>query len=671
MAVSFNGLVSGLDTDKIVSGLLDIQQQQLDRISARKVEIQRKQTAFRTLESKLISLRSDAGVLSRTSNNPFTKLSATASDPEAITATASNSAVAGVYQMTVNTTATAHQVASQGFTDTNAQITEGTFEIRLGSGLSKAVTIDSNNNTLSGLATAINNAGVGVSASIVQDSSGGATPYKLLLSSSRTGAANAITVTNNLAADNGGSVKPLLDFGTPVQAAADARVTLGSGSGAISVTSSTNQFKDVITGVTFDLANVSAGDKVSITVAKDTASAVDAVENFVESFNDALKFIDDNSTYNAKTEQGGVFLGQQNASRIAQNLRSTMQAVVPGASSQANRMSAVGITFSDSGRLVLNKSKLEDILNGDVEGVDATDVRNLFALHGESSNSGMSFLVGSARTKPSPPNQPYQIDITQAAEQASITAGTAPGVSTVIDSTNRHLEVSLDGKTATLSLTEGTYTAQQLADHLESVINESPDLAGRDVTVSLNSGKLQVTTVSYGVSSEVEIVSGSAISALGFTAGQTDNGRDVAGSFLVGGKTEPAIGRGRVLVGNPDNENTADLQVQVTLSSGQVVAGVEGTIAVSRGLTSSLDQVLGKMLDTENGILNSVDEGFDGQLDNLQDAIDRQTKLFDIQKQSILQQFQALETAISQMNATSSYLGGQLASLPSLNAGST
>lgn len=54
MAISFSGIVSGIDTDNIVSGLLDIQQQQLDRMSLRKVQVQQKQTAFRTLESKLI-----------------------------------------------------------------------------------------------------------------------------------------------------------------------------------------------------------------------------------------------------------------------------------------------------------------------------------------------------------------------------------------------------------------------------------------------------------------------------------------------------------------------------------------------------------------------------------------------------------------------------------------
>ena len=127
MPLSINGVVSGLDTDSIVKGLLDIQQQQLDRMALRKTEIQQKQAAFKTVETRLLSLRADTGVLSRNVNNPLTKLAVVASDPEAISATATSSAVSGVYRLTVDSTALAHQVASQGFADADAEITQGTF----------------------------------------------------------------------------------------------------------------------------------------------------------------------------------------------------------------------------------------------------------------------------------------------------------------------------------------------------------------------------------------------------------------------------------------------------------------------------------------------------------------------------------------------------------------
>lgn len=664
-AITISGLVSGIDTDNIVSGLLDIQQQQLDRMALRKTEVQRKQAAFSTLESRMLNLRSDAGVLGRTSSNPLTKLSVTASDSEALSATASSSAVAGVYAMTVNSKAAAHQVASQGFADADAEITQGTFEIRLGSGDVKTITIDSNNATLSGLVSAINGSGSGVSASIVKDSTGGATPYKLLLTGTKTGAANAISVTNNLAASGGTATKPDLNFLNPVQAAEDAEVTLGSGAGAISVSSETNRFDDLIAGVSFELMQVSDGQQVSLTVARDTAGAVTAVQDFVESFNAVLSFIDDNSRYNTSTNEGGVFLGNAGAIRVQQTLRSTIQNVVPGANPLANRLTSVGLSFTDNGRLQFDQSKLQDALNGEIDGVDADDVKKLFSLGGESTNSGISFLLGSSRTKGS--GTGYGVDITQAAEQASITGTTNLAASTVITSSNRTLTLDLDGKSTTVTLTAGTYTAQQLADHLESVINDAEDLPGREIKVALNGSRLVLTSASYGSSSKVAITGGTAVTDLGLTTSLTDTGRDVVGSFIVDGQTEVAVGRGRVLSGDPENENTADLQVQVTLTPSQVGSGIEGSLTVTRGFASSLEQVLGDLLDVEDGLLASIDDGFTDQLDSIQASIDRQKATFDRQKASLLTQFQALETAISQMQSTGNYLSSQLANLPSLS----
>jgi len=664
--IQINGLVTGLDTGNIITGLLKIQQQQIDRMNVRKADIKLRQTAFRSVESKILSLRADAGVLARNSGNPLTRLSVSASDPKAIIATATSSAVAGVYRLTVNTTAQAHQVASQGFAAAESEITQGTFAIRLGASDQKSITIDSNNNSLSGLVRAINSSGAGISASVVKDSTVGGTPYRLLLTSTKTGASNQISITNSLAASSGSAVQPQIDFLNPVQAAQDASVTLGSGAGAISVSSNTNQFQNVIAGVNFDLLQVSAGQVISLTVAKDNTSAVTAVESFVKSFNDVVQYIDDNSKYNTATNDGGVFLGNQSATRIVQKLRSTIQNVVPGANPLANRLSTIGVTFDNKGRLTLDKSKLESALNGNIEGVTAEDVKKIFSLSGESSNAGISFIAASTKTKTSTVG--YGVDLSQAAGQASITGATNLAASTVITSANKTLELKLDGKTATVTLKEGTYTAQQLADQLESTINESQDLPGRTIKVGLSGNALQLTSATYGSSSAITISGGTSLTALGLTAGQTNTGRDVVGAFIVNGLSEAAVGRGRTLSGDPNNANTADLQVQVTLSPSQIVVGVEGTMKVSRGLASSLDQVIGDLLEVQDGLLASIDDGFDLQLKSFQTSIDRQKKSFDAQQANLLKQFQAMESAISELQSTGNYLGSQLASLPKIGS---
>ena len=77
------------------------------------------------------------------------------------------------------------------------------------------MTIDGTNDTLQGLANAMNNAGAGVTASVVNDGSGN-NPYRLLLTSNQSGADNTIQITNNLAADSGGPCSPFL---TPTMSA--------------------------------------------------------------------------------------------------------------------------------------------------------------------------------------------------------------------------------------------------------------------------------------------------------------------------------------------------------------------------------------------------------------------------------------------------------------------
>ncbi|APZ93685.1 flagellar filament capping protein FliD [Fuerstiella marisgermanici] len=661
MAITIDGLVSGLDTEAIVTGLLEIQQTQLDRMELKRADALAEQAVFSQLEGQMLTFRSDVSKLARVQNNPFERRQTTVSDETILSATASTSAANGVYRMTVDSVARAHQVASTGFADTDSEITQGTIELRVGSGDLTSIEVDGSNNTLSGLADSINASDSGITASVIQDASGGATPYKLLLTSSETGSANAISINNNLAATAGDATQPTFDFGNPVQAAADAQLTLGSGPGAISVTSDSNKFDTLITGVSINVLNASDGDEVTLSISNDNASAVTAVEDFVNSFNDVMSFIDDRSQFNENADESGPLLGNRSAQNIQQKLRNAVVSVVPGVNNAANRLSAIGVSVTDDGRLQLDKTRLNSILNGDDEDISRTDLRRMFTLDAESTNSKISFVLGTSRTKES--DAPIQVDLTQAAEKATVTAGTALAASTVIDGSNRTIELELDGAEATISLNEGTYTQQELADHVEALIRDSSEMRGRTANVGLSGGALTVTSDTYGSSSQVKFKDGTALATLGFAPSTEDKGRDVAGTFTINGVTESATGRGQVLTGNADNEYTADLQLRVKLSPADIVSGPEAEVNVTMGLAASLDNILDGMLDPENGGLKTIDDRFNDEIASLQDAFDRQKELFDIQQQSLIEQFVALESAMSELQSTSDFVGTQLASL--------
>lgn len=662
---SIDGLITGLDTSSIIEGLLSLQQSRVDQLNLRKQEVIGEQSAFKGIEAELLGLSSALGSLSRSVDNVLDQRTATASDEELVSAAATDKAAVGVHNIRVDALARAHQIASQGYASSESLMTEGSLTIQVGNGTAPTITVDSTDNTLQGLADAINASDAEVAASIINDGSG-STPYRLLLTSDNTGAANAINITNNLAASSGDAVRP--DFsGTAVQAASDASVTIGSGAGAITIQNATNEIDGLITGVTLKLLAADTNKDVTITVSDDVESARMAIEDFVGAYNGLMSYIDNQVRYYAESDDAGILLGNRSVISIQDKIRSTVTSAVAGVKSTMNRLSALGISVNDLGRLVIDSSKLEDALAGRVDGVSMSDIKALFALTGTSDNGGVQFLLGSTDTKES--TVPYEVDVTQAAERASIVATSALTASTVIDGSNDTLTITIDGQlSGSLTLVHGTYTRQELADHLDAVIDAGDELGSRSVTVNLQSNALKITSDAYGSYSETTIGAGNALTTLGFGGSETDQGQDVAGKFIVDGVEETANGAGQLLVGDSSNDNTAGLQVRITLTGGQIQAGSEANLTITRGIASSLDRILGDMLDPATGQLKTIDDGFDDRISAIDDSIERVNELIDSRRNALIEEFTGLEVTISQLQTTSNFLAAQLTSLVSLTS---
>jgi len=762
--LAVSGLVSGIDTGKVIEGLLTIEQQKIQVLDRKKTIIQGVQTAFKGIEARLLALQGQMTQLSRTQNGVFEARTVASSDETALTAAASSSAVAGVYQMRIASLAKAHQVASQGFDTVGNAITHGTLQIKVGD-KSSTITVDGSNDTLQGLVDTINSSGASVTASVVNDGSGeGTQGYRLLLSSKSTGVTNRIILTNNLGATGGGATNPIFNAGSvsnailatgntstssiqsnvganftgtsnnvytftviqggtvgtdnnlqiaysdtagvntgtitvnagdvnvlkdaaqgirvqfasgtlvagdkftvkafvpTVQDAADASVTLGSGAGAMMVNSATNQLDSLIPGVALHLQASDPAKDITLTVANDTEKMKKAIQDFVSSYNDVLSFIDDQARFDADSGVAGPLLGNRQALSIQDQVRSVITDAVAGANPLLNHIGALGITTGDDGKLVVNDTKLADVLAGNRAGVSLGDVRKLFALTGAASNPGIQFVTGSTKTRAS--TTPYNVQITQAAEKAALTATTALAVSTIINGANNTLVVKLDGATSgTLTLAAGTYTPVMLAQALQSAINSDAALAGRHVSVGLIGNKLSVTSDRFGLASEVTTQSGTSLATLGFAPGAAATGRDVVGSFLVDGEVESAHGSGQFLLGDATNANTADLQVRVALSAAQVGGGLTADLSVTRGVASRLDNVLANLFDPINGRLNTIDSGFQASLDHLDEQSAKQNEIMESRRVQLQKQFAAMERVLSQLQSASNFLSGQATSL--------
>jgi flagellar hook-associated protein 2 len=190
--ISSPGIGSGLDINSIISKLMQLERRPLDNLEQKESEYQAQLSAYGKIKSSLSKMQTALDDLRFESR--YLDSTASSSNEDAFSATADSSAAAGSYAVVVNNLATAHKVASATIADSETALGTGSLDISVG-GDSFSVTIDSSNNTLSGIRSAINNAtdNTGVTATIINDANGG----HLVLSSDDTGTSNALGITVN------------------------------------------------------------------------------------------------------------------------------------------------------------------------------------------------------------------------------------------------------------------------------------------------------------------------------------------------------------------------------------------------------------------------------------------------------------------------------------------
>ena len=213
--ITATGIGSGLDIEGLVTQLVAAERQPVDnRLNLRQATLQAELSAFGTLKGAVSGLQSSINDVRQLST--FQSRQASSSDTDAVTISATRSAATGSFSVGVTQLAEAHSLASVGFTSVDDVVGEGQLTFRFGTtdyepgtdtynsfslnpeSATLSISIDSTNNTLTGLRDAINEADAGVSATIVNDGTG----YRLLINSSSTGAVNSLEIS---AADNDGS----------------------------------------------------------------------------------------------------------------------------------------------------------------------------------------------------------------------------------------------------------------------------------------------------------------------------------------------------------------------------------------------------------------------------------------------------------------------------------
>ena len=662
-SISSPGIGSGLDINGLITSIIEAERTPAtNRLALKEATYQAELTAYGSLKGALSSFNSALNNISSISS--FSSVSTNSSDADIVSADATDKAANSSYSLKVSNLAQAHTLVTTGFSNVTDVVGTGSVTFKFGTTdyvaspeaytnftqnadkPTKTVTIDATNNTLEGIRDAVNNADVGVSASIIYDGSN----YRLTYTSTETGAANSMEITVDDA------ILSALEFNSTATnleqtlAGQDAAMTING----LAVTSSTNVVKEAVSGVTFNLkkAQLETDGAVNVDVSRSNNTITNAVQNFVTEYNALLGIMNELSSYNADTQQGGILLGDSVLRSVEGQLRREANDTIEGLSSSFQSLAEIGITTERDGTLVVDNSKLDAAVASSPEAVGY-----LFAVAGQMSSNQVNFVTSTNKTKPGE----YAIDITQAATQGSAT-GAIFGYSgsIVIDASNDTLSFAIDGEqTGTLTLTHGTYNGTELAAELQARINGASSLKESGISANVafddtvSSEHFVITSTRYGSESTVNIntVEGS---GFGLSTGAGVAGVDVAGT--IGGQL--ATGSGRFLTGTVNAEG-----LKVEISGNEL--GDHGTVSFARGIADKLSALVDGMLDS-GGALNSRIDGIESRIEGVDESRASLGNRMAALESRLFSQFLAMDLLVSQLQGTSSFLNQQLESLPTI-----
>lgn len=673
-AISSAGVTSSsIDVAGIVSSLMAVEQQPITALNYTISSYQAKISALGSIQSALSSVQTASQGLNSLTFNSF---SATSSNTGAVSATASSIAKPGNYSLTVSQLAQAQNLVAAGQASATTAIGSGasttlTFDFGTISGgtltngiysgasfasnggSTKTVTIDSSNNTLSGIRDAINAANIGVTASIIND--GSASPYRLVLTSNTTGAANSmkISVAGDAALSSLLSEDPTDANNTAgtqnlsqTSAAQNANFTVNG----IAISKASNTIGDVTPGVTLNLTGTTS-TPVSLTVGPNTSAVSAAINGFVTAYNSAIKAIQAQTSYDPTTKVAGTLQGDVSLSIIQSQMAAMLSTTIDSNPNGPSNLTQIGIGFQKDGTLAVDSTKLNNALSSNYQAV-----ANLFVAAGTATDSLVSYASASSSTKAGA----YGVNITQVATQGTVVGSQAAAL-TITSGSNDTLNLTVDGISTSVTLPDSTtvpggYTAASLATQLQTLINTSAPLsaAGKSVTVSQNAGVLTITSSSYGSASRIT-VGGNAVtnptSNLFGTATET-GGVDVAGTI----NGMPATGVGQLLTSTLGDSTGLSISVQGTTT------GNRGTITYSQGLSRIFSNQITAMLGT-SGAIASETKQFNTNISDVQKQIDAINARIAVDQARLTSQYAQLDAMLGSMNQLSSYLTQQLARL--------
>ena len=153
------------------------------------------------------------------------------------------------------------------------------------------------------------------------------------------------------------------------------------GSTPMVIRSTSNTITGLVDGLTINLVGTS-DTPTTVSVSSNDDAIVDTVSDFVDQWNNCIGQIQASTSYNPDTNTAGPLLGDPAVMRVEDMLNRMISYNAPGTTAAFNRLSRVGVSFMETGKVFFSPSKLREALasgRSDVEMLFTTDETGLGA----------------------------------------------------------------------------------------------------------------------------------------------------------------------------------------------------------------------------------------------------------------------------------------------------
>jgi flagellar hook-associated protein 2 len=355
---------SNPNLQKAMNKIVKAENKSLEKFDQKSIKVENQLKIVKDLKSKIIELKDSLTPFK--SPNDFRDLKGESANPEILDVTSIDKTKAkpGTYDFEVLGLASTNSIMTTGMRDRDrAEVGVGYVSFKTPEGEERDVYINSENNTLDGMARAINNANVGVTAHVVHDGTDADEPWRLVISGNKTGWKEDFEWPTFYFLDGD------LDLDKYRERDAQSAIIKFNG---MPMYADENKIKELLPGITMDLKKAVPGQSIRVEVKPDIQKIEEKAKNFVDKMNALLGIINsqgqvDQSSRNDPTK---ALSGDVTLLGLKSRLTSMIQNTATDLSDQeVKALRDVGVVFNRSGTLDFDSKKFQSQLETNFEQV--------------------------------------------------------------------------------------------------------------------------------------------------------------------------------------------------------------------------------------------------------------------------------------------------------------